>query len=147
MRFTLVAIALVLAGCAGSPYNSIGTETADQSYRTLVLTAQSSGGWRSPTTISLFIKAFESNGKLGLCGYYTTSGSSSAYTDLVGNMLASNDSQLQIGGEVVGSLRFLRWNPSQRDAVANCVEARAAWDPSYSVGQIGIYAPGARGNG
>jgi hypothetical protein len=144
----IVVLAALLAGCAAlSPYDRIDTREVDGTYRKIAFAINSSGGWRSSTNVAVFIKTFESNGKLGICGYYMAGGSSSAYVDLIGVSMASPDSTLSLGGEVVGNLGFLRLNGSERDAIANCVVARADWRPSYSTAHVNVWLPAARSNG
>jgi hypothetical protein len=144
----IIVFAALLAGCASlSPYDRIGTQEADGTYKKITFSINSSGGWRSPTNVVVFIKTFESSGKLGICGYYTATGSSSSYVDLIGISMASYDSTLSLGGEVVGNLGFLRLNERERDAVANCVLARPDWRSSYSTARVNVWLPAARSNG
>jgi len=142
----LIALTILLAGCTGlSPYDLIDSRQADSTYRKLAFTATSSGGWGSATAGAIFIKTFDSNGKLGLCGFYTASGSGSGYVDLLGTSIASHDSALFVDDEKVGNLAFLRLNASERDAMAGCVRAKVDWKPGYAKAKLNIYLPSVRG--
>jgi hypothetical protein len=144
----IVVLAALLGGCASlSPYDRMGSRPADASYRKLVLSSSSTAGSGSSVDVTLFIKAFDSGGKLGLCGYYLASGSGSDYIEMVGDQLSSADSVLSVDSEKVGDLSLLRWSASERDAVANCVQSKVAWKSSYSGGRIGISTPAVRRNG
>src|SRR3954470_8916630 len=83
---------------------------------------------------------------LALCGYYPASGGG-AMTDLLAQMLASNDSVLRLANETVGNLSFLYPNAartSAADATVSCVLARPAWKPDYATGRMEISTPSAR---
>jgi hypothetical protein len=143
----IVALAVLLGGCASlAPYERIGTRKAEPGYRKIELTVHGSGGASGEMPVALYIKAFPSNGRLALCGYYTASGGG-AMTDLLAQMLSSNGSMLRLADETVGNLSFLYPNPartSAADATASCVLARPAWKPDYATGRIEISTPSAR---
>jgi hypothetical protein len=146
----IVMLAALLTGCATlSPYEQIGTRKADRDYRKIEFTVHGSGTGGGDMPVAVFIKAFASNGRLALCGYYLASGGS-MMTDLLAQMLASGDSALRLGGETVGNLSFLQPNgamANQRDATAGCVLARPAWKPGYATGPMELSIPSARMQG
>ena len=146
----IVALAALLTGCAAlSPYEQIGTRKADRDYRKLEFSVHGSGGASGVMPVAVFIKAFPSNGRLALCGYYTASGGG-AMTDLLARMLANNDSVLEINNETVGNLSFLYPNAKgvgETDATANCVLARPGWKPDYATGPLRLSMPSARMEG
>jgi hypothetical protein len=143
----IVALAALLGGCASlSPYEQIGTRRAEPGYRKIELFVHGSGGASGDMPVAIFIKAFPSNGRLALCGYYMASGGG-AMTDLLAQMLSSNGSVLRLADETIGNLSFLYPNAmkaSATDATANCVLARPAWKPGYATGRLEISAPSAR---
>ena len=143
----IVALAALLSGCAAlTPYEQIGTRKADRDYRKMELTVHGSGGASGEMPVAIYIKAFSSNGRLALCGYYTASGGG-AMTDLLAQMLSSNDSVLRLANETVGNLSFLYPNAartSAADATVSCVLARPAWKPDYATGRMEISTPSAR---
>jgi hypothetical protein len=71
----LVAI-LLLVGCAGEQVKSLSSQRADSSYRKLVMnfgTGTARPGQISYTAsdqVSIYLKLFDSNGALAICGYY-----------------------------------------------------------------------------
>jgi hypothetical protein len=146
----IVALAALLSGCTSlSPYEQIGTRKAEPDYRKLELSLHGNGGASGDMPVAIFIKAFPSNGRLALCGYYTASGGG-LMTDLLAQMLSSNDSVLQINNETVGNLSFLYPNPKgagPTDATANCVLARPSWKPVYATGPLRLSVPSARMQG
>jgi hypothetical protein len=143
----IVALAALLSGCASlTPYEQIGTRKAERDYRRIEFSVHGSGGASGDMPVAVFIKAFPSNGRLALCGYYVASGGG-MMTDLLAQMLSSNDSVLQINNETVGNLSFLYANAKgagATDATANCVLARPAWKPAYATGTLNLSMPSAR---
>lgn len=145
-----VAVALgvgLLAGCSG--YEKLAQDTLDKDYTVRVI------NWTTGMTTLVFMKAFNTQGKLAICGAYTAS----KHADLSGQAVRQyfDTANMYIGEERIGPLSFtdsvrwrgVKWVVSGDEVVvtgssepANCVKTAKDWKESYGNGPIVFKGPG-----
>lgn len=92
---------LVLAGCSG--YEKLPQQSFDEDYKVFSVTSGKSGSLNV-----FFIKAFESDGKVGMCGGYTRGESSFGKQ---GSRYWADISKVKIGDTQIGSAEFMNEMP------------------------------------
>jgi len=129
----MAAVMLALAGCAN--YTPIGNRSVDSSYRHIGGPLRFTHG---EARISVFVKIFETDKMLGLCGSYYVDGSGLQKSAMEG-AFASADSALYLGKSKVSTLAFMREEYTKSypgDEMAYCIRTNTPWDPAYSTAPI-----------
>lgn len=128
----VVALAAV-AGCVSDAGSNrfLRLETADESYTRIEFPFRSTimGSYRVP----VFTKAFEHEGKVGLCGYFINTGSS---CDAVLTEEWFKQASVTFDKKPVGNGRYMQMskpNPENRYQ-SRCVATDLAWDAKYARG-------------
>lgn len=136
LAFAVSLVAFVIAGCSG--YERLAPDTLDKDYTVRGIR------WNTGSVTLVFMKAYDHQGKLAVCGAYTAT----KHTDLTGEGTRQffNTANMYIGEERIGSLSFtdsvsptrVRW-VDQGDKIrvtnaseqANCVKTGKDWKESY----------------
>ncbi|SRR5260221_7527692 len=128
MKTAALLTLLVLGACATAPaYEPIGLQKPDASYQKIVVTTTTTTG--GPNVLPIYIKRFEDNGRLALCGYMLPSGAP-AIRELIGTQMASPESRYILDSQVIGTLSFVVATEPGLDgigATASCVRTQTPW--------------------
>ena len=136
----------VLTGCSG--YEKLAQDTLDKDYTVRGIR------WTAGTTTLVFMKAFDNQGKLAICGAYTASN----HADLVGEAVRQffGTANMYIGEERIGSLSFTNSVPwrgvkwvvrgdevivTESSEPANCVKTGKDWKEPYGNDPITFQGP------
>ena len=136
----------VLTGCAG--YEKLAQDTLDKDYTVRGIR------WTDGKTTLIFMKAFNDQGKLAICGAYT--GSQHADWSSRGDKQYFDTANMYIGEERIGPLSFtntvpwrgVKWRLQDDEIVvtdtnesANCVRTGKDWKDSYASDPITFKGP------
>jgi hypothetical protein len=125
MKIALLAGVLALTGCAPA-YERLASQKPDATYEKLVITTTGTVGTNQTP---IFIKRFEDQGQLALCGYMLPGGTAN-FRDLIAGQTASRDSRFILNSQVVGDLSFIVSTAVTFDglgATAGCVRTQTPW--------------------
>jgi len=144
MRVMVIpAAVLVLAGC--SSYEFLPEQSLDENYKIFSVIQNKSGSLNV-----FFIKPFESEGNLAMCGGYTRGDSSFGKQ---GSRYWADVSKVKLGDTQIGSAEFMNEMPVygfrdsqdltgfvaqvlEKTPATNCVRSDVPWDPEFATIQI-----------
>ncbi len=139
----LVVTLVLLAGCSGG-YEKLSSQSYDTDYEVFSVL-----NWSGNLDVFL-IKAFESEGKVALCGGYTKGTSSFA---VIGGRRWADTSQVYIGETKIGSGEFMAQMPvygvkqdedpkamfialQEKNASFPCVRSKVPWKADFENAKI-----------
>lgn len=142
----VLAAIMILAGCSG--YEKLAQDTVDKDYTVRGIK------WTSGTTTLIFMRAFNNQGKLAICGAYTAS----KHADLAGEAVRQffDTANMYIGEERIGPLSFtnsvpwrgVKWVVRDDEIIvtessepANCVVTGKDWKEPYGRDPITFQGP------
>lgn len=139
-------VACLFAGCSG--YERLAPDTLDNDYTVRGIR------WTSSTITLVFMKAYNHQGKLAICGAYTAT----KHADLAGEGVRQfiDTANMYIGEERIGPLSFtdsvspskIRWVVQGNEVIvthssepANCVMTGKDWKETYGREPIDFKGP------
>ena len=139
----LTVLSLLIAGCSGG-YEELSSQPYDTDYEVFSLTS-----WSGQVDVFL-VKAFESDGKVALCGGYTHGTTSFSTT---GNKQWAELSQVYIGDTKIGTGEFMAQLPvygfkdgedpkavfialQEKSPTMPCVRSKIPWKSEYGSAKL-----------
>ena len=128
--------ALLVAGCVSSTEPASG-QTIDRTYKV------DGFRWDSGTTVYVLLKAYDADGKVGVCGAWSARGGSATISNLHTDVLAAGI--LTIDGErLLQGLNFLAEHGPEGELVgktSNCVVVDKPWKKSFRTKNLDLDFP------
>jgi hypothetical protein len=148
---SLLSLLLVLAACTG--YERLAQQPIDQTYTVNVI------NWTNSDSTLVFLRAFEEDGQLAICGAYT--GKSDSTFNSQANRQLFDTANIFIGDERIGPMSFMQPIPMdimltlqtrlaatvgnskllKSKSLANCVRTKNSWRDAYSSEEISWQGP------